>query len=120
MPAAQRHRQPRWTGIGNRASPAPFPFAEGWLPTGVTRTADGAYRLDLHGVRARLVCAAVPRAEVVSGWDLALPADHAADISDAEGAIRRLNTAGTSHASLEGLARFLLRAESVAPSRAPA
>ncbi len=51
---------------------APGIFAQGWLPTGVTRTADGAYRLDLHGVRARLVCAAVPRAEVVSGWDLAL------------------------------------------------
>ena len=53
----------------------------------------------------------------LTGWDLALPADLAADISDAEGAIRRLNTAGTSHASLEGLARFLLRAESVASSK---
>jgi len=28
-------------------------------------------RLDLHGVKGRLVCAALPRAEVVSGWDLA-------------------------------------------------
>lgn len=50
-------------------------------------------------------------------WDLALPADLAADLSDAESAIRQLNTAGTSHVSLEGLARFLLRAESVASSK---
>lgn len=53
----------------------------------------------------------------LAGWDLTLPADLAADITDAESAIRRLNTAGTSHASLEGLARFLLRAESVASSK---
>ena len=51
------------------------------------------------------------------GWELALPADLAADLSDAEAAIRRLNAIGTSHISLEGLARFLLRAESVASSK---
>ena len=45
--------------------------AGGWLPTGVTRAGDGGYDFDLHGVHGRLVCAAVPRAEVVSGWDLA-------------------------------------------------
>ena len=49
----------------------------------------------------------------LTGWELALPADLAADLSDAEAAIRRLNATGTSHVSLEGLARFLLRAESV-------
>lgn len=43
----------------------------GWLPTGMTCTAEGDYAFDLHGVRARLVSAAIPRAEVVSGWDLA-------------------------------------------------
>ena len=53
----------------------------------------------------------------LAGWSLSLPADLAADLSDAEAAIRRLNTAGTSHVSLEGLARFLLRAESVASSK---
>jgi CRISPR-associated protein Cmr3 len=47
-------------------------FQTGWLPTGVTQDAEGAYRFALQGVKARLVCAAVPRAEVVSGWDLAL------------------------------------------------
>lgn len=46
-------------------------FACGWLPTGVTQDTDGGYRFDLHGVRGKLVCAAVPRAEIVSGWDLA-------------------------------------------------
>jgi CRISPR-associated protein Cmr3 len=46
-------------------------FEGGWLPTGISRSAEGTYHFDLHGVRARLVCAAVPRAEVVSGFDLA-------------------------------------------------
>lgn len=52
-------------GLGERA---------GWLPSGAnaaSRRADGAIRFDLHGVSGWLVCAAVPRAEVVSGWDLA-------------------------------------------------
>jgi Fic family protein len=53
----------------------------------------------------------------LAGWDLALPADLVADLTDAEAAIRRLNSSGTSHVSLEGLARFLLRAESVASSK---
>ena len=53
----------------------------------------------------------------LSGWNLTLPNDLAADIADAETSIRDLNQAGTSHVSLEGLARFLLRAESVASSR---
>ena len=53
----------------------------------------------------------------LAGWDLSLPGDLAADIADAETAIRNLNHAGTTHVSLEGLARFLLRAESVASSR---
>lgn len=45
-------------------------FEGGWLPAGIGQ-ADGEFRLDLHGVKGRLVCAAVPRAEVISGWDLA-------------------------------------------------
>jgi CRISPR-associated protein Cmr3 len=44
-------------------------FADGWLPPGVCR--DGAdYRWAVGDCTARLVCAAVPRREVVSGWDL--------------------------------------------------
>jgi CRISPR-associated protein Cmr3 len=42
----------------------------GWLPTGTCQTRDGL-RFALHGVTARLVCAAISRAEIVSGWDLA-------------------------------------------------
>ncbi len=55
--------------------------------------------------------------DLLAGWNLTLPGDLAADIADAETAIRDLNEAGTSHVSLEGLARFLLRAESVASSK---
>lgn len=45
-------------------------FAGGWRPTGTS--GDGRnLRLDLHGVKARLVSASVPRAEIVSGWDIA-------------------------------------------------
>ena len=46
-------------------------FAGGWLPAGCTQSAEGEFRFNLHGVRGKLVCAAVARAEVVSGWDLA-------------------------------------------------
>jgi Fic family protein len=53
----------------------------------------------------------------LADWNLTLPADVAADIADAETAIRDLNQAGTTHVSLEGLARFLLRVESVASSK---
>lgn len=55
--------------------------------------------------------------DILAGWNVILPGDLAADISDAEAAIKELNRAGTTHVSLEGLARFLLRAESVASSR---
>ena len=49
---------------------APGLFERGWRPTGATGDKHDL-RFDLHGVRARIVCAAVPRAEVVSGFDLA-------------------------------------------------
>lgn len=45
-------------------------FEGGWKPTGATGD-DRELRFELHGVRARLVCATVPRAEVISGFDLA-------------------------------------------------
>jgi Fic family protein len=53
----------------------------------------------------------------LAGWNPSVPGDVAADIADAETAIRELNRSGTTHVSLEGLARFLLRVESVASSR---
>jgi CRISPR-associated protein Cmr3 len=44
-------------------------FADGWVPPGVRR--EGPDYLWVHrDCSARLVCAAVPRREVVSGWDL--------------------------------------------------
>ena len=45
-------------------------FEGGWKPTGVTGHGRDL-RFDLHGVRARVVCAAAPRSEVISGFDLA-------------------------------------------------
>ncbi|WP_090142455.1 type III-B CRISPR module-associated protein Cmr3 [Limnohabitans sp. DM1] len=50
---------------------SPGLFAQGWLPNGFQREADGYHWLNLHDVRARLVCATVPRSETISGWDLA-------------------------------------------------
>ena len=55
--------------------------------------------------------------DALGGWDMQIPADVAADIADAEAAVRGLNEGGIEHVSLEGLARFLLRAESVGSSR---
>ena len=52
---------------------APGIFATGWRPTGVVgqHVAGQPMPFELGGLRARLVAAAVPRAEVVSGFDLA-------------------------------------------------
>lgn len=47
----------------------PALFKNGWLPDGVEKMG-GELWLTLPGIKARLVCAAVSRAEVVSGWDI--------------------------------------------------
>lgn len=44
-------------------------FEHGWLPPGVVQE-DHGYVLRARDLSARLVCAAVPRREVVSGWNL--------------------------------------------------
>lgn len=44
-------------------------FERGWLPAGVTKDGDD-FVLKTQGFEARLVCAAVSRREVVSGWNL--------------------------------------------------
>jgi Fic family protein len=77
-----------------------------------TSTFDGMSRRDRLGCDYDAY-----RPDRLAGWNLVLPADLVADLTDAEAAIRRLNTSGSSHVSLEGLARFLLRAESVASSK---
>jgi len=45
----------------------PGVFADGWRLPGC----DAEGRFNLRGVRGKLTCAAVPRSETVSGWDLA-------------------------------------------------
>lgn len=45
---------------------SPCQCPDGWLPGDA-----GSQRFELHGVRGRIAAATVPRAEVVSGWDLA-------------------------------------------------
>jgi Fic family protein len=78
-----------------------------WIPR-----FSGASRREREGCRYH---AYLP--DPLLGWNLTMPADLAADIADAEAAVRSLNDARPSHVSLEGLARFLLRTESVASSR---
>lgn len=73
---------------------------------------EGLSRRDRKGGSYEVYCP-----DPLMDWELSLPADVAADIADAEAAVRRLDQGGASHAGLEGLARFLLRAESVASSR---
>jgi len=46
---------------------SPGIFTSGWMPTGIS--SDGKF--SLHGVSGTLSCAAVPRAEIVSGFDVA-------------------------------------------------
>lgn len=72
--------QPDWEAITKARRcrivlTTPGLFGQGWLLPGVA--ADR--RLQLQGVEGRLVCAAVPRAEVVSGWDLARAQPKAAE-----------------------------------------
>ncbi|MDR0736147.1 MAG: type III-B CRISPR module-associated protein Cmr3 [Zoogloeaceae bacterium] len=85
-------------------------FEAGWLPTGAIQddnSGNNGVAFNLHGVRARLTAAAVPRFATVSGWDLAKwqpkPAQRAAptgsvywleDIEADEAALKRLIAEG--------------------------
>jgi Fic family protein len=75
----------------------------------------GAYGLPRAARRTCRYDAHVP--DPLAALDVTLSADVAADVSDAERAIQRLNGRAPVVASLESLARLLLRAESVASSR---
>lgn len=51
---------------------SPGLFSHGWLPTGAgTPDPKDGSPFTLGGVRGRLVCAALPRAQVISGFDIA-------------------------------------------------
>lgn len=50
---------------------APGIFTGGWRPTGTQVDRDGSLYFNLHGVEAHIGCAVVPRAETVSGFDVA-------------------------------------------------
>lgn len=67
------------------ATPGLFPNGS-WLPPGVARTGD-AFELGFRGLRARLVAAAVPRGETVSGWNLAKGKPKAAERAVPAGAV---------------------------------
>lgn len=75
-------------------------FPEGWKLPGV----DAASRFDLHGVRGRLVCAAVPRFETVSGWDLARQAPKTAQRVAPAGSVYWLDELDTTPDALRKLA----------------
>jgi Fic family protein len=82
----------------------------------VAATWEGDYGIGVP--RARRRCryeAYVP--DRLAETSVVLPPDVAADVSDAERAIARLNEGGPALASLESVARLLLRAESVASSK---
>lgn len=79
-------------------------FAAGWLPTGATVTDSGGLRFALHGVQGRLVCAAVPRAEVVSGWDLAQSLPKAAQLAAPTGCVYWLDDVDATPEALRKLA----------------
>lgn len=78
-------------------------FREGWLPEGC-RKQNGEFLFDLHGVRGRLVAAAVARAEVVSGWDLARELPKKAQRCAPAGSVYWLDEVQADEASLRALA----------------
>lgn len=92
---------------------SPGVFTRGWLPNGCTdaiSTDEGAAShpqgvpFSLHGVEGHIVAAAVPRAEVVSGWDLARNHPKPAQNCVPAGAVYWLNLApGTTGEALKNL-----------------
>ena len=75
-------------------------FPDGWLPPGV----DGERRVAWPGLSARLTCAAVPRSEVISGWDLALRQPKAAERAAPAGSVYWLDDLDSTPEALGKLA----------------
>ncbi len=83
-------------------------FSSGWRPF----DCDAEGRFDFMGVRGRLVCAAVPRAEVVSGWDLARWQPKPAQRTAPAGSVYWIEDLETTPDALRRLARHGLWPES--------
>ena len=79
---------------------SPGMFPGGWRLPGL----DAEDRFSLAGISARLVCAAVPRAEVVSGWDLAQWQPKPAQRSAPAGSVYWLEDVQATAAQLRNLA----------------
>ncbi|MCX7628200.1 MAG: hypothetical protein N2Z69_07320 [Methylophilaceae bacterium] len=82
MPPAPNYEAIAAAGRCKLVLTTPGIFEQGWLPIGAKCQNDGTCCFELMGIRARIVSAAVPRAVVTSGWDVAKwqpkPAEHSA------------------------------------------
>ena len=76
-------------------------FAAGWALPGFDETTQ---RVTLPGLSARLVCAAVPRAETISGWDLANQRPKPAERVAPSGSVYWLDELETTPEALRNLA----------------
>lgn len=77
-------------------------FPDGWRLPGV----DAERRFNLHGVSGTLICAAVPRAETISGWDLAAWQPKAAQRAAPTGSVYWLTDLEASTEALRHLLRI--------------
>jgi CRISPR-associated protein Cmr3 len=91
------------------ATPGIFPG--GWLPAGFEAVADQRFEFSLHGVRGRLVAACIGRAQVISGWDLALERPKAAQRAVPAGSVYWLDQVDATAEALQRLAAEGLWAE---------
>lgn len=83
---------------------SPGMFESGWLPHGVSADCAGEWRLALPGLNARLVAAAVPKAETISGWDLARNQPKPAQLAAPAGSVYWLDQLQTTPEALGKLA----------------
>jgi len=100
---------PDWAAIADTGRcrlvlTTPGLFDQGWLPTGMYRAGNGEYRFELHGVRARVASAAIPPAEVISGWDLAAGRPKPAERAAPTGSVYCLDELEANETSLRKLA----------------
>ena len=80
-------------------------FPDGWVPPGVDPE---SLRLEADGLTARLAAAAVPRAQVVSGWDVAAHRPKPAQRAVPAGAVYCFDrVSGDPAASVESLWRLI-------------